>query len=77
MAGVHVVTDSSCDLADEVEGLNVEIVPLTIRFGDDEFTEVSDIIAQALQPGADVDALRTRVTALAADFPLYEGLESW
>jgi glycine hydroxymethyltransferase len=35
---------------------------------------VSDIIAQALKPGADVDALRARVDRLADDFPLYEDL---
>ena len=35
MPGVHVVTDSSCDLApEEIEPLDVEIVPLTIRFGE-------------------------------------------
>src|ERR1700674_2689457 len=40
MPGVHVVTDSSCDLAPaEIEALGVEIVPLTIRFGADEYTD--------------------------------------
>jgi len=43
-------------------------------FGANEFTEVADIIAQALKGGADVDALRERVAKLAADFPLYPGL---
>ncbi len=43
-------------------------------FGANEFTEVADIIAQALKGGADVDALRARVAKLAADFPLYPGL---
>lgn len=37
---VHLVTDSSCDLpADLAEGLDISIVPLTIRFGDDEFVD--------------------------------------
>ena len=37
--------------------------------------EVADIIAQALLPNADVEALRARVAALTAEFPLYPGLE--
>jgi len=40
MPGVYVVTDSSSDLTpDEVADLDVEIVPLTVRFGPDEFTD--------------------------------------
>lgn len=43
------------------------------------FTEVADIIGTALAQGknADTVALRTRVDKVAADFPLYEGLEDW
>jgi len=38
--GVRVVTDSSCDLPQErADGLGIEIVPLTIRFGDEEFVD--------------------------------------
>ena len=56
-------------------GLRIGTPALASRgFGDEEFAEVSDIIAQALKPGADVDALRARVDKLADDFPLYEGL---
>ena len=61
-------------------GLRVGTPALATRgFGDAEFTEVADIIATALAAGAaaDVPALRQRVTRLARDFPLYEGLESW
>lgn len=37
---VGIVTDSSCDLrGPEVAELGIEIVPLTIRFGDDEFID--------------------------------------
>jgi len=37
---VRIVTDSACDLrGDEVDELNIEIVPLSIRFGDDEYTD--------------------------------------
>ena len=41
---VGIVTDSSCDLGDdELEGLDVEIVPLFIRFGTDEFVDREQI----------------------------------
>ncbi len=44
MPGVHVVSDSSCDLTqEEIEPFDIEIVPLTIRFGDDEFTDGRDL----------------------------------
>ena len=37
---VGIVTDSSCDLDERaLKGLDVEIVPLFIRFGDDEFID--------------------------------------
>lgn len=37
---VRIVTDSSCDLpADLATELGIEIVPLTIRFGDDEYVD--------------------------------------
>jgi fatty acid kinase fatty acid binding subunit len=37
---VRIVTDSACDLTrDEAEALGVEVVPLTIRFGDEEFVD--------------------------------------
>jgi glycine hydroxymethyltransferase len=59
-------------------GLRIGTPALATRgFGDTEFTEVADIIATALKPGADVAALRTRVTALSEAFPLYPGLEQW
>jgi glycine hydroxymethyltransferase len=59
-------------------GLRIGTPALATRgFGDEEFTEVADVIAAALQPGADVEALRKRAERLAADFPLYDGLETW
>lgn len=40
MAGVRIVTDSACDLTrEEADELGVRIVPLTIRFGDEELTD--------------------------------------
>ncbi len=61
-------------------GLRIGTPALATRgFGDAEFTEVADIIATALANGtdADVPALRARVSKLALDFPLYDGLENW
>ncbi|MFD6857320.1 serine hydroxymethyltransferase [Rhodococcus sp. NPDC060090] len=59
-------------------GLRIGTPALATRgFGDEQFTEVADIIAQTLIGGADLDALRSRVSKLAQDIPLYEGLEDW
>lgn len=56
-------------------GLRIGTPALATRgFGDEEFTEVADVIALALLPGADVPALRARVDALAGAFPLYPSL---
>jgi len=44
MAGVRIVTDSACDLtSDEASELGIAIVPLTIRFGKEEFTDLVDL----------------------------------
>src|SRR2546423_12569565 len=44
MAGPRVVTDSSCDLpADLVAELDIDIVPLTIRFGAEELVDRRDL----------------------------------
>jgi DegV family protein with EDD domain len=41
---VRIVTDSACDLrADELAEFGIEVVPLTIRFGDEEFTDGRDL----------------------------------
>lgn len=61
-------------------GLRIGTPALATRgFGDAEFAEVAEIIAAALKGGqaADVAALRARVDKLAADFPLYPGLEQY
>ncbi len=40
MPGVHIVTDSACDLTEQlVKEHNVVVVPLTIRFGAEEFED--------------------------------------
>ena len=44
MPGVFVVTDSSCDLErNDIDPFNIEIVPLTIRFGSEEFIDRQDL----------------------------------
>ena len=59
-------------------GLRIGTPALATRgFGDAEFTEVADVIAEALKPAADVEALAARVKRLSDDFPLYEGLEQY
>ncbi|MDR1448309.1 MAG: serine hydroxymethyltransferase [Candidatus Ancillula sp.] len=58
-------------------GLRIGTPALATRgFGADEFTEVADIIANALinSTAADIEALRRRVTNLTEKFPLYEEL---
>ncbi|MFV2145706.1 serine hydroxymethyltransferase [Isoptericola sp. G70] len=59
-------------------GLRIGTPALATRgFGDEEFTEVADIIAVALRDGegADAAALSARVEKLTADFPLYPELQ--
>jgi glycine hydroxymethyltransferase len=59
-------------------GLRIGTSALATRgFSDAEFAEVADVIAAALTQTADVSALAARVRRLAAEFPLYEGLEDW
>jgi DegV family protein with EDD domain len=44
MPNVKIVTDSACDLADaETSALDIEVVPLTIRFGAEEFVDRRDL----------------------------------
>ncbi|GAA4663554.1 serine hydroxymethyltransferase [Kineococcus glutinatus] len=53
-------------------GLRIGTPALATRgFGAAEFTEVADVIAAALKPGFDADALRARVAKLTERFPLY------
>jgi glycine hydroxymethyltransferase len=59
-------------------GIRIGTPALATRgFGASEFTEVADIIASALKPGADLPALRARVHTLTDNIPLYNGLENW
>jgi glycine hydroxymethyltransferase len=57
-------------------GLRIGTPALATRgFHAEDFHEVADVIARALQPGYDADALSARVAALAAKHPLYPGLD--
>ena len=56
-------------------GLRIGTPALATRgFGDEEFREVAEVIAETLKPGADLAPLRARTAVLAEKFPLYEGL---
>jgi DegV family protein with EDD domain len=44
MAGIRVVTDSACDLTEELaSAADITIVPLTIRFGDEELSDRKEL----------------------------------
>lgn len=48
MARIRVVTDSACDVPEEIaRRLNIDIVSLSIRFGDEEFTDRVDLSPEA------------------------------
>lgn len=56
-------------------GLRIGTPTLATRgFDAEAFTEVAEIIAQALKPAYDAESLKARVSALAAKFPLYPTL---
>lgn len=53
-------------------GLRIGTPALATRgFTEEDFAEVSDVIALALQPAPDTEDLRARTEALAAKHPLY------
>ena len=56
---VRIVTDSACDLrGDEVDKLNIEVVALSIRFGDDEYTDREELdVSEFYRLLAESDAL--------------------
>ena len=56
-------------------GLRIGTPALATRgFQAEDFREVADIIAEALKPSYDTEALKSRVTALAGKHPLYQSL---
>jgi DegV family protein with EDD domain len=47
MAGVRIVTDSACDLTDDEVGVHgIEVVPLSIRFGDEEYQDRTQLTVE-------------------------------
>ena len=61
-------------------GLRIGTSALATRgFGEEDFREVADIIAEALIQGqqADTEALAARSKALGEKYPLYPGIEDW
>jgi DegV family protein with EDD domain len=47
MAGVRIVTDSASDLSDEeIADHGIEVVPLTIRFGSDEYEDRTELTVE-------------------------------
>ncbi|MGX1634438.1 serine hydroxymethyltransferase [Streptomyces albidoflavus] len=57
-------------------GLRIGTPALATRgFQAEDFAEVADIIAEALKPSYEAEALKARVTALAEKHPLYTGFK--
>ncbi|QGG96888.1 DegV family protein [Actinomarinicola tropica] len=56
---VRIVTDSACDLTTaEADDLGIEVVPLTIRFGEDEYVDRTELDVQSFyRTMAEEDAL--------------------
>jgi DegV family protein with EDD domain len=47
MANIRIVTDSACDLTEETAtALGIDVVPLSIRFGNEEFIDRRDLTPQ-------------------------------
>src|SRR5439155_21680751 len=59
-------------------GIRLGTPAMTMRgFDEDDFRETGRIIAEALQPEADIDALRARAEALCEKRPLYPGFRGY
>jgi glycine hydroxymethyltransferase len=59
-------------------GVRMGTPACTMRgFDENDFREVAQIVAGALEPDADVDALAARSTALCEKRPLYPGFRGW
>ena len=59
-------------------GLRVGTPACTMRgFDEDDFREVASIIVDALNDGADTNALAQRSSALCDRRPLYPGFRGW
>ena len=56
---IRIVTDSASDISlEEAEDLGIEIVPLSVRFGDAEYTDLVDLsVSDFYQQKAETDHL--------------------
>src|SRR5512135_3087969 len=64
---VRVVTDSASDLPPEVcEQLGIEIVPLTIRFGEREYVDRKELTTDAFGKQLETDAVPPEMAAPSA-----------
>lgn len=64
---VRIVTDSACDLSpEETDRLGIEVVPLSIRFGSDEFQDRTELSAEGFY---DLMATREEFPETAAPSP--------
>src|SRR5665213_1953659 len=69
MARIRVVTDSACDLSAEVAAAHgVTIVPLSIRFGDEEFVDGKDL--EHLEKGCRIGGARALLGSLLSSNPV-------
>ncbi|MCU1346155.1 MAG: hypothetical protein JWL70_2421 [Acidimicrobiia bacterium] len=77
MTGVRIVTDSSCDLPQDLaEELGIEIVPLTIRFGAEEFVDRAQLSVEEFwkRTAASATLPETAAPAPGAFEAAYRGL---
>lgn len=64
MPGIRIVTDSACDLDPDVTlGRGIDVVPLTIRFGTEEFVDRVDMSTSAFWDRLKVDVAAPETAA--------------
>lgn len=69
MSGVHVVTDSGSDLSDELlESTGITVVPLTIRFGEEELLDRRELSTAAFWERCRTGALPETAAPAPGDF---------
>lgn len=65
---VKIISDSTCDLSPElIEKYNVEIIPLHILLGDDEYEDGKNITIQEIMAWADANKTTPKTSAVSMD----------
>ncbi len=65
---VKIISDSTCDLSPEfIEKYNVEIIPLHILLGDDEYEDGKNITIQEIMEWADANKTTPKTSAVSMD----------